>query len=201
MNFQPDLILMVYWVASSFGVMDSATSLEALPSLSKETRRENSRSTGLPPPVSLVLPGISGFCGSELYAVMMLDQRCHRRQRYCWSRRRRSAAWPRSKPWQRKQELSSSYVSPIPIRLHGRLSLASCERGRISSSSGHLRFPPLRTPNPVAVTCHFCALGRQAAYFCYTHVKFGGFYRLGSVFAKFVNQCPHSGHARGKACP
>ena len=72
-NFQPDLILMVYWVASSFGVMDSATSLEALPSLSKETRRENSRSTGLPPPVSLVLPGISGFCGSGLYAVMMLE--------------------------------------------------------------------------------------------------------------------------------
>jgi len=66
------LSLMSYWVASSLAVMDSATSLEALPLASKEIRRENSRSTGLPPPVSLVLPGMSGCCGSELYAVMML---------------------------------------------------------------------------------------------------------------------------------
>lgn len=27
----------------------------------------------MPPPVSLVLPGMSGFCGSELYAVMTLE--------------------------------------------------------------------------------------------------------------------------------
>ena len=72
-NFQPSLSLMVYWVASSLDLMDSATSLEALPLASKEIRRANSRSSGLPPPVSLQSPGMSGFCGSELYAVMTLE--------------------------------------------------------------------------------------------------------------------------------
>ena len=35
--------------------------------------------------------------------------------------------------------------------------------------------PPLRTPNPVAVTCHFCALGRQAVYFLLHPCKIPGF--------------------------
>ena len=63
---------MVYWVAFSFGVMDSATSFFALPLSSKDTRREKTRSMTTPPAVSLVLPGTSGFCGSESPAVMII---------------------------------------------------------------------------------------------------------------------------------
>lgn len=86
-NFQPSLSLMVYWVASSLDLMDSATSLEALPLASKEIRRANSRSSGLPPPVSLQSPGMSGFCGSELYAVMTLEP--YQRWSHRWKSRNR----------------------------------------------------------------------------------------------------------------
>lgn len=56
-------------------------------------------------------------------------------------------------------------------------------------------------PTPLLLPVIFAHLGDKQCIFCYTHVKFRGSCRLGSVFAEFVNQCPHSGHARGKACP
>ena len=201
MNFQPDLILMVYWVASSFGVMDSATSLEALPSLSKETRRENSRSTGLPPPVSLVLPGISGFCGSELYAVMMLEP----------------AVSPEAALLLEPPQALSSMATEQAMAAKARAFFFICFllfiRLQDVSASPHangIGFPHRRDtyasrrfghPTPLLLPVIFAHLGDKQCIFCYTHVKFRGSCRLGSVFAEFVNQCPHSGHARGKACP
>ena len=174
-NFQPDLILMVYWVASSFGVMDSATSLEALPSLSKETRRENSRSTGLPPPVSLVLPGISGFCGSELYAVMMLEP----------------AVSPEAALLLEPPQALSSMATEQAMAAKARAFFFICFllfiRLQDVSAPPHANgagFPVTvrlashdvsNNPTPLLITCHFCALGRQAVYFLLHPCKIQGF--------------------------
>lgn len=49
--------MMSYWEASSFALIGSATSLCALPSLSKIQTGEQQRSIGRPPPDSLVSPG------------------------------------------------------------------------------------------------------------------------------------------------
>ena len=181
--------------------MDSATSLEALPSLSKETRRENSRSTGLPPPVSLVLPGISGFCGSELYAVMMLEPAVSPEAALLLEPPQRSAAWPRSKPWQRKQELSSSYDFSYSLGCEA-FQPRLMRTGSDFLIVGTLTLPAASDTQPRCCYLSFLRTWETSSvFFCYTHVKFRGSCRLGSVFAEFVNQCPHSGHARGKACP
>ena len=156
---------MVYWVASSFGVMDSATSLEALPSLSKETRRENSRSTGLPPPVSLVLPGISGFCGSELYAVMMLEP----------------AVSPEAalllEPPQALSSMATEQAMAAKARAFFFIWFLLFIRLQDVSAPPHANgtgFPVTRETcisrcleqsNPLLIAWHFCALGRQPVAF------------------------------------
>lgn len=81
----------------------------------------------------------------------------------------------------------------------GRLQPASCER---------VGFLIVGTLTPAA-SCRFTLLPNLSLFilrtwetssvFCHNHVKFRGSCRLGSVFAEFVNQCLHSGHARGKA--
>ena len=66
-NFQPFFNLIVYLVASSFGVILSATSRCCLPFASKLTRPSNRYRITLPPPISLVSLGIRPFCGSLLF--------------------------------------------------------------------------------------------------------------------------------------
>jgi hypothetical protein len=51
--------------------MDSATSFSISPSAVYDTRPAKIDVTILPPPVSVVFVGISGFCGSEPFVVMI----------------------------------------------------------------------------------------------------------------------------------
>src|SRR5699024_1617679 len=64
---------MVNSVLSSLASMDSATSLYVSPSASYPTRPEKIESTSLRPPVSLVLAGTRGICGSVPWARTKLS--------------------------------------------------------------------------------------------------------------------------------
>jgi len=70
LKVSPGLRTIVYWLASSLGVIDLASTRVIPPLASKVTNPSKSWVTTFQPAVSLVLEGISGAVGSALLTLM-----------------------------------------------------------------------------------------------------------------------------------
>lgn len=145
-NFQPSLSVIVYWVESAFGLIESATSFSASPLALKAMRLANSSWPTLPPPVSLVSPGISAFCGSELYAVMMLSPEPLAELPPLEPQALRLSIMPSEQMPAMRPSVFFFMVSPIHMQTNTRLIAAG------------LKVEP---STPLLITHHYCHTSRQ----------------------------------------